>query len=167
LAGAVHSGQAIFWQLGQIASPGIEQMAETGSTNLLMDEVQAVIAEGRAFASISANGIANSPGTSTVEVGVNMQYPLITLVSMLAPSPDWFVGVNSVSMLNVDDEFVQSLSVELKLYDSGTDSGFQFESANQETQPASPIDLLTSDSMDSDFIAGEPIVGRLFFERIQ
>jgi hypothetical protein len=167
LVGAIHSEQAIFWELGQIASPGIEQMAESGGTSLLLDEIQDVIDEGRALLSVSGGGIGTSPGSVDVEFTVSRDYPLVTLVSMLAPSPDWFIGVDSLSMLDGQGSFLPELSVDLKLYDSGTDSGSRFDADNMDTQPPSPIEAVTTDSAETNFVNGEPFVGSLLFEKIR
>ena len=166
LVGAVHSEQAVFWERGQIASPGIEQMAETGGTANLLSEIETVINEGRALSSIRGGGIGTSPGATTVQVTVNQDYPLVTLVSMLAPSPDWFVGVNSLSLLDDNGDFSSAMTVDLRLYDSGTDSGSRFDSGNADLQPPLPIALVTSIATDSDFVNGEPIVGSFQFEKI-
>lgn len=165
LTGAVHSEQAIFWERGQNATDGIELMAETGGTSILLDEVQAVVDEGRALASITGGGISLSPGSTSVEFTVNRDYPLVTLVSMLAPSPDWFIGVNSVSMIDANGDFEQSVTRSLNLYDSGTDGGTRFDSADQDV-PRSPIALVESFPTDTDFQNGRPPVGELTIERI-
>jgi len=166
LTGAVHSEQAIFWEMGQNATDGIEQMAETGAPSILLTEVQAVIDEGRALAAIQGVGIEVSPGSTSVEFTVNRDYPLVTLVSMLAPSPDWFIGVNSLQMIDESGEFRPLITVDLSLYDSGTDGGTRYTSVDQEIPP-SPIDLVNSFPLDSDFQGGQPSVGQLTLELIQ
>ena len=49
LGGGSHNSQVSFWQVGQIASPGIVQMAETGVINILTDEEIQVEMGNRAF----------------------------------------------------------------------------------------------------------------------
>lgn len=166
LTGAVHSEQVVIWQRGQNASDGIEEMAETGGTGPLVSEIQFAIDEGYAISSIQGGGIANSPGATTVDFLVNRDYPLVTLVSMLAPSPDWFIGINSQSLIDSNGEFVDSLTIELSLYDSGTDGGVRFTSADEDI-PRSPIELVNSFPSDSDFLEGQPSVGSLVFTRTQ
>jgi len=65
-------------------------------------------------------------------------FPLVALVSMLAPSPDWFVGVSGLS-LRANGEWIQHLVVPLDTYDAGTDSGPTYASPNQVTAPPIPI----------------------------
>ena len=80
---------------------------------------------------------------------VRLEYPLVTLVTMIAPSPDWFVGVSGLSLL---DEFgwVNELEVVLYPYDSGTDDGTTYSSANADSSPKQPIRSLRGVTPFSD-----------------
>lgn len=69
---------------------------------------------------------------------VRLGAPLVTLVSMIAPSPDWFVGVAGLSLVEGGD-WRDEVVVELFAYDAGTDSGPTYTSSNQVTQPQAPI----------------------------
>ncbi|MEP5340429.1 MAG: T9SS type A sorting domain-containing protein [Algibacter sp.] len=46
-------------------------------------------------------------------------FPLVTLASMLGPSPDWFIGVESLSMVDVNGLFIPKITYELYPYDAG------------------------------------------------
>ncbi len=138
LIGGSHSDQVSFWDEGELASLGIKNMAETGSKTALTQEVQAAITAGTADAVLSGGGIASSPGSVTLTFDVDAAFPLVTLVSMLAPSPDWFVGVSGLS-LRESGEWIPQLVVVLVVYDAGTDSGMSYGSPNQPTVPPVPI----------------------------
>src|SRR5262245_40471842 len=69
LIGGVHNDGVSFWTPGQLASAGIEQMAEIGGTTALRNEVQAAINAGTASTVIQGSGI-NSPGSTNVTVDV-------------------------------------------------------------------------------------------------
>ncbi len=154
LTGAVHNEQVAFWSLGSLASPGIERMAETGSTSTLRSEVLAAGTDNARY--ISGNGL-GSTGTTSITVEVDVQRPLVTLVSMIAPSPDWFVGTSGLNLL-ADGGFADSVVHDLYAYDSGTDSGTGFTSTNNDTNPAEPIHLLGAP------LAGTPPLGTFTFE---
>ncbi len=141
LVGATHSNAAKLWEVGGIASPGMESMAETGATFTLSSEVNALISAGTAKELILGAGIP-SPGSTTATFTVSTDFPLISLVTMVAPSPDWFVGTQSVSLLE-NGEWVDDLVFPLYAYDAGTDSGTSFTSPNQDTNPQEPIALIT------------------------
>lgn len=165
LVGAVHNVQVRFWEPAQIATPGIQLMAETGGKSILLDEVQTAIDAGLALSTIDGSGIGTSPGSTTVEFSVSRQYPEITVTSMLAPSPDWFVGVRNYSLMN-NDEFIENATIQLVLYDSGSDSGVRYTSANEDTSPQIPIAQVSSAEDDAPFVNGEPVVGSFKIDRL-
>ena len=153
LIGGTHDGAASFWQLGETASDGIESMAETGSKLLLQNEVQDAITAGSAEFIISGGGIAVSPGSVSVEFEVSGDFPLVTVVSMLAPSPDWFVGVSGLSLMEGGEWRVQVV-VPLVVHDAGTDSGTSYRSANEDTDPPGTIAELTEVPFDMNNMIG-------------
>jgi len=65
-------------------------------------------------------------------------------VSMLGPSPDWFVGVDSLSIYQ-NGQF-KSLTVELYPYDSGTRDANIYDLGGPMTSPPDPISLITAAS---------------------
>ena len=160
LVGGTHSDQVSFWEPGGIASPGMESMAETGATSTLSNEVSAAIASGTAH-EVVLGSAANSPGTASATFRVTDEHPLITLVTMIAPSPDWFVGITSQELL-VNDVWVDDLVIPLFAYDAGTDSGTNFNSSNQNTNPQEPIAMMTG----GPFFGVTPL-GTFTFRRLQ
>lgn len=141
--GGVHNGNVSFWNAGELASAGIESMAETGATGTLSSEIQTAIAAGNALETMEGNGLGSSTGTVIIEqFSVNTNFPLVTLTSMIAPSPDWFVGVSGVSLLE-DGQWVQERQVVLFPYDAGTDDGDSYTSADAESTPHQPIQSLS------------------------
>jgi len=152
LIGGNHNDQVSFWQVGELASLGIQRMAEWGSQSPLDDEVEAAIVAGHAEAVIRGGGIGVSPGSVSETFSVSQEFPLVTLVTMIAPSPDWFVGVSGVSLFEAG-AWVEELVLELLPYDAGTDSGPSYASPDQPTMPPEPIYLKT----DGPFAGGVPL----------
>jgi len=143
LVGGTHNASVSFWKAGQIASQGIEDMAELGATNTLASEVSAAITAGNAASVIVGGGISPSPGSTSVSFTIGQDFPLVTLVSMIAPSPDWFVGISGLPLLE-NGEWVAQKTVTLWLYDAGTDGGTNYTSPNLDTNPQIPISLHTT-----------------------
>jgi uncharacterized repeat protein (TIGR01451 family) len=146
LVGGAHNGDVSFWEPGGIASQGIENMAETGSTGTLVSEITN---SGEALNTVVGSRLPPSgqdpvdPGeTTTIDLTVNKDYPLVTLVTMIAPSPDWFAGVHGESLLDRNGKWVASKVVTLYPYDAGTDSGTTYTSPNNDTNPQEPISSL-------------------------
>ena len=160
LIGGVHNSSVRFWEVGGIASAGIEEMAELGQTRGLEREVEDAVAAGHAAGVVLGDDISRSPGSATASFIVSREFPLITLVSMLAPSPDWFVGVSGLSMFE-NGTWVERKILTAYTYDAGTDSGPSYNSSNADTRPAEPIGLLEA----GPFANATP-VGTLVFARV-
>lgn len=160
LIGGTHSAAVAVWGPGQVATNGIEQMAESGGTTMLRAELNALIATGSVGEIVSGGGIGLSPGQATTTFEVDGDHALVSLVTMIAPSPDWFVGVHDVALLD-NGRWVDQLAIPALAYDAGTDSGLAFTSSNANTQPADPIAL-----QDSGPFTGAIPLGIFRFERL-
>ncbi|KAA3621794.1 MAG: T9SS C-terminal target domain-containing protein [Flavobacterium sp.] len=140
LVGATHNDQVVFLEMGALASPGIEDVAELGSNKVFFSEVNNAITAGTANSLIDGDNLSTSTGQINIpNVVTNESYPLLTLVSMIAPSPDWMVAVNSVELIDGNGGWKPSLSIDLFPYDAGTDSGTDYTSPNMDTNPPQPI----------------------------
>lgn len=160
LVGATHTISTTFWMSGTVASPGIEQMAETGRTTLLRSEMAAVGAD--VYEILSGPGLATSPGEVAIPAfTVDRTHAFVTLVTMIAPSPDWFVGVHNLSLLDDAGQWQDTLVVTLYPYDAGTDAGIDYTSPDQEPPQHSVIASLRGGAPFSS----EPI-GSLTFTRL-
>jgi hypothetical protein len=142
LIGGTHNNEVVFWQLDEVASDGVENMAETGSKSPLNSEVNKAIRNGSAYSVISGGGIGRSPGSTSTMFEMNSSHPFATVVSMIAPSPDWFVGVSGLKLFQ-DGRWLGEVILVLDPYDAGTDSGINFTSVNDDTNPPDNISLLT------------------------
>lgn len=160
LIGGTHNAAVTFWQEGELATTGIENMAELGSKTALTNELNAAIGAGDAFSVLSGGGISPSPGSVTLTFQISDTHQLVTLVSMLAPSPDWFVGVAGLDLRDGNGNWRNTIVVDLDPYDAGTDSGTTFTSANADTQPPDPITNIGN----SFPFTGTPPVGTFTFQ---
>ncbi|PVZ71815.1 spondin domain-containing protein [Pelagibaculum spongiae] len=152
IIGATHNQQTVIWRPSdQLSTSGIESMAETGSTSGLRNELQ--LRQNQATVDqIFSGRLINSPGSTSITLTVSESHPLVSAVSMLAPSPDWFVGIRDVS-LRENGQWIDSINLDLALYDAGTDLGERYTSANRDGGDRI-ITRLTSDSSDTDFANG-------------
>jgi len=172
LIGGTHSDQVIFWDPGQNASLGIERVAEDGTTGSLSAEFEAAKTDGKAEY-IIASGSVSTAGTTVLEFDINKLFPLVTLASMVAPSPDWFIGVHGVPLFDeAKGDWKQTVVVDLAVYDAGTEDGRAFSRSNAATSPVQPIELLSRvNVVDHDFIDGVGVNGKFIatmtFERIK
>lgn len=138
VVGATHERSVGLWSPGALASTGIEQMAETGASTHLRNETFALIFADEADQFLNLGGIGTSPGTRTGSFTASADFPALSLVTMVAPSPDWFVGVHAVD-LRAGGVWVQELVFDLDPYDAGTDAGLSYTSPNADQNPPAPI----------------------------
>jgi hypothetical protein len=163
LIGGTHKPTVRFWEAGGRASEGIRLMAEQGRTTPLDTEVEAAISAGQAQRVLVGDGIDRSPDRVSLEFEISRDFSLVTLVSMLAPSPDWFVGVSGLNLIENGD-WVAERVVVLQPWDAGTDSGETFSSADLRTTPPEPIHLIATGPLLVG--ASVPPVGTFTFRRL-
>lgn len=62
----------------------------------------------------------------------------MSFVVRIVPSPDWFVGVDSLDLCE-GSRWREQVALDLYPYDAGTDSGFTFSSPNFATIPQDAV----------------------------
>ena len=149
LIGGVHNADVAFLEAGGTATPGIESMAERGRTATLTEEIQA--AGANALSVLRKDSGPGATASDTFEaVTVTADHPRITLLSMIAPSPDWFVGVFGLSLLDAEGNWADALTVNLYPWDAGTEGGDDFSFDNAATVPPGTIVSLRGTGRFSD-----------------
>ena len=136
LIGGVHGSGVTFWEAGGQASAGVELVAELGYTPTFRGEVEA---SSHTLSVIQESVLGGGTGTATFNIDVTRTHPLVTLLSMIGPSPDWFVGVSGESLLDGSGQWRQSHVVDLFPYDAGTEDGTEFSLSNDDTNPQGVI----------------------------
>ncbi len=153
LIGATHNSATTLWASGGTASAGVENVAELGSTGTLLSEIGA---NANADVVVRAGTSFNFP-TQTVSgtFTAKQSHPLVSVLSMVAPTPDWFVGVSNLSLY---DNGWQNRVVDLYPYDAGTEDGSGWSLNNPDTNPQGVITSIRN----SGRFRGNPIA-RLSF----
>ena len=140
LIGGVHNAEVTFLREGGMASAGVESMAELGGTPTLESEINAAMPN--AFAVIEQSIASGGTATATVDITLPTDHPRVTLLSMVAPSPDWFVGVSGLSLLDGQGDWLASRVLNLYPWDAGTEEGAEFSLSNAATSPQGVITSL-------------------------
>ncbi len=153
LIGATHTDAVSFWQPGVLATSGVQRVAELGETFGFENEVGDAIAAGSADQTLFGGSLV-SPGSRSFDFDAVIDYPLLTLITMIAPSPDWFVGVHGLPLFE-NGAWIQSQVAVLPAYDAGTDSGTSYKGNNIPTSPRAVIARLTGFPLP----AGDPPFG--------
>nr|XP_012150416.1 PREDICTED: spondin-1-like isoform X6 [Megachile rotundata] len=142
--GASHTVDYRFWQYNGMASAGLKQVAERGSTRKLESELKDQSEHIRTI--IKARGISypNVTGKTFAVFRVDRKHHLMSLVSMLDPSPDWIVGVSGLELCTPERTWIEHKELNLYPYDAGTDDGITYLSPDSPTEPQEPIRRITS-----------------------
>ena len=126
LVGGVHNAAVAFLESGGTASAGVEAMAERGTLlwPTLLLEVQA--SPDALDSLIGATNSISATGSESLATTLTTQHPRVTLVTMIVPSHDWFVGVSGLPLLDSSGLWRRSHVVELYPWDAGTEDGTDF-----------------------------------------
>lgn len=157
LIGASHAHDASLFQPTLPASTGIKNMAELGNNTALRAEVNTLITQGKAFRLLDGRAATASPGSLTDTIRLSQQYPVLTVVTMIAPSPDWFAAL-VVHDLYTGSGWAATRRIPATFYDAGTDSGPDYTSPDQPTTPVGVVREVSSSA---------PPVGYFVLERIK
>ncbi len=152
--GMTHNENIKLFNVGSKATNGIKEMAETGKTTITTNEIKNYVSNKNAGLVIKGSSLSSSVDTVSFNFNISSNHSLISIVSMIAPSPDWFIGINSLNLME-DGEWIKEKIIDLKVYDSGTDNGNIFTSSNEATTPQENITRLSTSSSDTDFQDGK------------
>ncbi|MBT8273408.1 MAG: spondin domain-containing protein [Bacteroidia bacterium] len=141
LVGATHNSSVVFWEVGQLASSGIEDVAEVGNNDNFEAEVNTAIGNNNADQWLrEAFNPNNATGSCVImDFIVNENFPLLTLATMIAPSPDWFTGINSYSLLDGSNNWKNNVMIDMFPFDAGTEDGTAYDMSNPASNPQVPI----------------------------
>lgn len=144
LVGTTHNSDVHFWELGLPSTAGIKDVAEEGNNTNFEIEINSAIDKDDAlnYLATSFSPFAAISTATLTDIEVYKEKPLLTLASMIAPSPDWFIGVDSFSLLDEQGNWKAQggpITIDLFAIDAGTDSGASYQANNSPTTPVDPI----------------------------
>ncbi|XP_058157799.1 spondin-2 [Dasypus novemcinctus] len=146
LLGATHSSDYSMWKKDEYVSNGLRDFAEKGEAWALMREIEAAGEKLQSVHAVfSAPAVPSGTGQASAELEADPRRSLVSFVVRIVPSPDWFVGVDSLDLCD-GDRWKEQAAVDLQPYDAGTDSGFTFSSPNFATIPQAPVTAITASS---------------------
>lgn len=134
-----NSGLSLF-KLGSTAGEGVKQFVETGDSDTLDREA----ATNNFLDAFIAPPITSGAGNTSTTIFVDGNNTQVSLLSKLVPSPDWFIGIDSLNLCQ-DNHFIDSITTEAFPLDAGTDNGFTFTSPNWPTDPQGVIFQISSE----------------------
>ena len=131
----VHNGDVSFWAAGGQASAGLEALAETGAISGFRAEMDAEKPDNVHRTHLFSPGTIGATQTKRIPFYATREHSRVTVAVMIAPSPDWFVGVAGLD-LREDGVWRTTFSVDLYPYDAGTEQGAGFSTDNPDDDGA-------------------------------
>lgn len=151
----VHNDAHTLVRMGDFAGAGLELVSELGRTGVIENELSAAVRNGAILNStITENQFIRNQLTQTITLEVSAESSMVSLVSMIAPSPDWIVALDSLNLHNGSEFLEDSGDIMLFAYNAGTENGDQagnFSINNSATSPQAPISMLTGRGFDKPF----------------
>lgn len=137
--GFSHNPGFRLFSIGSIAGAGVKQFVETGDSDTLDREA----ASNNFLDAFVAPPITSGAGNTSTTIFVDGNNTKVSLVTKLVPSPDWFIGLDSLNLCQ-DNHFIDSITTEAFPLDAGTDNGFTFTAPNWPTDPPGVIFQISS-----------------------
>uniref|UniRef100_A0A0X3PKV3 Spondin-1 n=1 Tax=Schistocephalus solidus TaxID=70667 RepID=A0A0X3PKV3_SCHSO len=144
LIGASHSPSFHMYSIGQPASAGVQSICAYGDTTIMRQALTLASSKSEGGAGVPTgtqtastevsplHSLLSTPGMwgeetlnepRTALIAVNRTHPLISLVTMLGPSPDWCTGISGQSVCKSDCTWVDKLEINLYPWDAGVRQG--------------------------------------------
>mmetsp|Transcript_5372 Transcript_5372/g.7747 ORF Transcript_5372/g.7747 Transcript_5372/m.7747 type:complete len:526 (+) Transcript_5372:296-1873(+) len=144
-----HSSGYSMWREDGLATDGVEQVAETGSTRIILNDIAGSSSTGDVVTGrVTFNSNTQMQTLDRIEMTpTNRQLSTIT---MIAPSPDWFTGFYDFDAVNSSTQsWLREFIIETYPFDAGTEEGGTYSLGNPPTNPAEPILRLDVDTVPS------------------
>ncbi len=137
MIGASHNAKYSIFAIGRRPTPGLERLSEEGKHSPLDTEIRSAIDQGNALMLFESGGLKNWRDSMVAKVRVDPEHPLVSVVNMVAPSPDWFTGASGVTLAE-NGSWITRRTVTLYAYDSGGDDGTTYKARDKDANPKKP-----------------------------
>ncbi|XP_022238812.1 spondin-1-like isoform X2 [Limulus polyphemus] len=159
ITGASHTANFRMWEYGGFATEGVRHLGEQGTPIKLESELKTQSEKIRTV--IKARGLRypNLNGKTFAVFRVDKTHHLMSLLSKLNPSPDWFVGISALELCMKNCSWVTNKVINLYPWDAGINDGRSYLSESSPTIPQERIKMLTSSDPETPFFdpTGNPI----------
>ncbi|XP_059057463.1 spondin-1-like [Achroia grisella] len=133
--GQSHNNSYTLYRLKEVARTSIRNFAQYSNIDDLVKEGED---EPKVYDQFSAPAIGFGVGETSNVVLVDGAHSFVSLISRIIPSPDWFIGVDSMDMC-VDSTWIEEITLDLYPLDAGAASGLTFTAPRWETSPPEPV----------------------------
>ena len=144
-----HPLDTTLWELGGMASEGLEHLAWDGHAHDLAEEAEEMGWMVLAESFDEVQGILQAG-----ELTLHHDYPCLSYAQKLAPSPDWFIGFNVCALEDHDGHghWEETLEVRAEMYDAGTRDGEPYTEGTGASDPQEPISRVMTPPWDMEAV---------------
>ncbi|XP_039437929.1 spondin-2 [Culex pipiens pallens] len=168
--GQSHNRAFNLFRLNDLASASISRFAESGHAHALEEDLsrQSPAIHDEFHLPKIAKGEGSSEGTFFLDGS----HTMVSFITKIVPSPDWFVGLDSYNLCR-GGRWADNVTIELSPLDAGTSNGLTFTSPKWPTNPPNVIEKITArypKHFASSFFYPEikhlPTIARVTFEKL-
>eukprot|EP00899_Mesostigma_viride_P015574 jgi/Mesvir1/24017/Mv10760-RA.1 len=122
-----HGRDFSLWREGDYANPGVRAIVEDGSPFVALETVQG---SPSTLGGTALGHPIRRHGWTRAVIRVTPDASLLSLISHIEPSPDWFVGAHDVSLCDASGHWRPHLNLQLVPFDAGLHRGDNFTGAH-------------------------------------
>jgi hypothetical protein len=135
----LHNHDYNLFDLGEMASQGIQETAEFGKLDKLIAHSKY---HDDSIYNIYTAKVLKTPGSRIFSVNASKKYPFLSFSTMIAPSSDWFTGISSLPLFN-GNAWLGNVTIPLYAMDAGTARGTEFVTEPKDHEPyPQPISVI-------------------------
>uniref|UniRef100_A0A8D8UP62 Spondin-2 n=1 Tax=Cacopsylla melanoneura TaxID=428564 RepID=A0A8D8UP62_9HEMI len=139
LYGVSHKNNLTLFQVGTLADKSLQQFAEFGKT----DEYESRLNHSLVLSQFYAPPIKKGVGVTSTMFFVSGEYSKVSFVMKIHPSPDWFIGMDSLDLC-YNGTWIENKSIVATPMDAGTDEGFTFTAPDYANEVPEAVYTITS-----------------------
>ncbi|KAJ0183459.1 hypothetical protein K1T71_001435 [Dendrolimus kikuchii] len=133
--GQSHNASYALYKVSEVARPSVRDFAQFGKLDTLVNEGDD---DPKVYDQFSAPAIGKGFGKTENMVFVDGSHSMISFICRMIPSPDWFIGVDSLNLC-VDTSWVDQVTLDLEPLDAGAERGLTFTAPRWESTPPDPV----------------------------
>lgn len=164
LIGTTHNAGYMLFKEGMRPTPGLEKLSEEGAHSPLDMEIKQAMMAGKAGMMFATDFFLDVNAPKMFMVHASKAYPLVSVIGMIAPSPDWFFGVQNVNLMP-EGKWADKVEVMAYAWDAGSDNGMSYLAADMDAMPKKGT-MMAKDKHFS--LNGKPVaIGKFTFIKQQ
>ncbi|KAK9509472.1 hypothetical protein O3M35_006782 [Rhynocoris fuscipes] len=133
-----HEKTRTLFRIGSRVTSQVKTFAETGRWEVTEGQGSPGLLD-----QFTGPPVPSGQGRTEAQFFLDGNHSLVSVMSRIIPSPDWFVGLDSFQLC-VDGNWLDTITIEVDPLDAGTDNGFTFTAPNWVTEPQGVVYRITS-----------------------